>query len=214
MAPTLRELWPYAETPVIRIRQVLCDVAVLVWCVVWWLIANSLRDKVLELQSAGRRAESAGTGISERLRSAGDAVDAVPLAGKAVASRLRSAGDSANGLADAGRSAQEGVRSTASVLHAVLLVVLVGAVLVWWLWRRGRWTRTAFAARQLRATPEGLQVLGLRAAATAPLGTVAGVMRSVGGTGGVEAETLEALGRVELRRLGLRLRAVPVGRVW
>jgi len=74
--------------------------------------------------------------------------------------------------------------------------------------------KTAFAARRLRATPEGLQVLGLRAAATAPLGTVAGVLRSVGTTGGVGAETLEALGRAELRRLGLRLHAVPVGLVW
>ncbi len=214
MAPTPRELWPYAETPVVRIRQVLCDVAVLVWCVFWWQIANRVREKVLDLQGAGGRAEAAGTGINERLRSAGDSVDNLPLVGKALATRLRSAGDAANSLADAGRSAQEGVRSTASALHAVLLVVLVGVVAVWWLWRRGRWTKTAFAARRLRATPEGLQVLGLRAAATAPLGTVAGVLRSVGTTGGVKAETLEALGRVELRRLGLRLHAVPVGRVW
>ena len=35
---SLRELWPYAETPVRRIRQVVGDVAVLVWCVV--VVAN------------------------------------------------------------------------------------------------------------------------------------------------------------------------------
>jgi hypothetical protein len=75
---SLRELWPYAETPVRRIRQVVGDVAVLVWCVVWWRTANEVRDRVLGLQGAGQRAESAGTGISERLRSAGDVVAGNP----------------------------------------------------------------------------------------------------------------------------------------
>jgi len=101
---SLRELWPYAETPVRRIRQVVGDVAVLVWCVVWWRTANEVRDRVLGLQGAGQRAESAGTGISERLRSAGDVVDGVPLLGSKLASPLRSAGASGNDLADAGRS--------------------------------------------------------------------------------------------------------------
>jgi len=96
----------------------------------------------------------------------------------------------------------------------VLLVVLVGVVavrvaLVVWPVDEDRIRRPQTACHSGR--PAGA---GLRAAATAPLGTVAGVLRSVGTTGGVGAETLEALGRAELCRLGLRLHAAPVGRVW
>ncbi len=202
--PSLRELWPYAETPLRRTRQIVGDVAVLIWCVLWWRTANGVRDRVLGLQGAGQRAESAGTGISERLRSAGNAVDGVPLLGSKLAAPLRSAGAAGNDLADAGRSAQAAVATTASALHATMLVVLVGLVLAWWLLRRARWTTAAWAARRLRCTREGLQVLGVRAAATAPLGTVGGALHPHAGGGGMDQHTLEVLGSLELDRLGLR----------
>jgi len=163
-----------------------------------------VRDRVLGLQGAGQRAESAGTGISERLRSAGDVVNGVPLLGSKLASPLRSAGAAGNDLADAGRSAQAAVATTASVLHATLLVVLVGLVLAWWLLRRARWTTAAWAARRLRSSRQGLHVLGLRAAATAPLAAVAGALHRRDGEGGVDQHTLEVLGGLELDRLGLR----------
>ena len=77
--PPLQSLWPYAETPTHLLRQVLGDLVVLVWCVFWWRTADQVREQVLGLQGAGARAESAGTGISERLRSAGDSINGVPL---------------------------------------------------------------------------------------------------------------------------------------
>ena len=93
---------------------------------------------------------------------------------------------------------------TASALHATMLVVLVGLVLAWWLLRRARWTTAAWAARRLRCTREGLQVLGVRAAATAPLGAVGGALHPHAGGGGMDQHTLEILGSLELDRLGLR----------
>lgn len=201
--PTVAELLPYAETPIRRVRQLLADAAVLGWCVYWWRTADGVRDQILALQGAGARAEAAGTGISERLQAAGSAVDGVPFAGRALASALRSAASTGNDLADAGRSAQAAVRSTAQTLHTTLLVVMVGLVAVWWLLRRLRWTATAIAARRLRVSPAGLQVLGLRAAANAPLSVVARVARVRDGGNGLDAATLTALGIVELDRLGL-----------
>ncbi len=99
--PSLRELWPYAETPLRRTRQIVGDVAVLIWCVLWW-------------------------------------------------------------------------------------------------------TTAAWAARRLRCTREGLQGLGVRAAATAPLGAVGGALHPHAGGGGMDQHTLEVLGSLELDRLGLR----------
>jgi len=200
----LPNVWPYAEIPTRRVRQVLGDLAVLMWCVLWWRIAVAVRERVLGLQDAGARAEEAGIAIGDRLRSAGDAVAGVPLAGARLAPPLRSAAEAGAGLADAGRRAQEAVRTTATVVHAVLLVVLVGLVLIGWLWRRARWTAEAVAARRLRATREGLQVLGLRAAATAPLRSVSKVLRPHDEAAGLDRDALEVLGCLELRRLGLR----------
>jgi len=202
--PPLPSLWPYAETPTHLLRQVLGDLVVLVWCVFWWRTADQVRDRILGLQGAGARAESAGTGISERLRSAGDSINGLPLVGKTLAPKLRSAADAGNDLADAGRSAQDAVHTTASVLHTVALAALVGVVLAWWLTRRGRWVMTVRAARRLRATPQGLQLLGLRAAGTAPLGAVATVLGTHDSAGGLDPETLQVLGRLQLHRLGLR----------
>lgn len=183
--------------------QVAGDLAVLAWCGYWWQRSGDVRERVLGLQGAGRRAETAGSGLQERLRSAGDAVDDLPLAGDSLASPLRSAAEAGGELADAGRSAQQAVQTVATTVFWVMVVLLVGAVLGWWLTRRLRWTRTAAVARQLRVGAEGLQVLGLRAAAQAPLGAV---LRAVGGAPGRELDnhTLERLGRLELRRLGLR----------
>lgn len=197
----LPALWPWAETPRRLGGQLLGDLLVIVWCLFWWRQADDVRERVLGLQSAGQRAVDAGTGISDRLRSAGDAIDGVPFAGGPLASPLRSAADASDGLADAGRSAQEAVRTVATVVHVTMLVVLVGLVLLWWLSRRVRWTRSAGTGRRLRNTAEGLQVLGLRAAATAPLREVAAALP---GGAGVDARTLEALGVLELQRLGLR----------
>ncbi len=67
-----------------------------------------------------------------------------------------------------------------------------------------RWTTAAWAARRLRCTREGLQVLGVRAAATAPLGAVGGALHPHAGGGGMDQHTLEILGSLELDRLGLR----------
>ena len=200
-------LVPYAETPFVVLRQVLGDVLVVLWCVFWWREADDVREQVLRLQGAGRQAEDAGTGISERLRSAGDAIDGVPFAGRPLASPLRSAADASDGLADAGRSAQSAVATTATVLHAVMVLVLVVAVALWWLRRRSGWVRTAATARRLRASTTGLQVLGVRGAAHLPLAALATAVQgsraeATGGT--VDSELLADLGVLELRRLGLR----------
>ncbi len=96
------------------------------------------------------------------------------------------------------------MHTTASVLHTVVLAALVGVVLACWLTRRGRWVMTARAARRLRATPQGLQLLGLRAAGTAPLGAVATVLGTHDSAGGLDPETLQVLGQLQLHRLGLR----------
>lgn len=194
---------PYAETPVRSLIQVTGDVLVVLWCVIWWSVAGDVRDGISSLRGAGRRAEEAGTGLESRLGAAGDAVGGLPLAGDSLSTPLREAATSAESLAEAGRSAQSAIGTTAEVVHATLLVVLVGVVAAWWLLRRVRWCRTAVAARRLRESQVGLAVLGVRAAATAPLGSLPELLGQGPGAG-LDSATLVRLGTMELRRLGLR----------
>ena len=202
--PSLRELWPYAETPLRRTRQIVGDGrgADLV-CVV---VANRERGARPRAGSAGRRAAGRVGGHRDQRTPAfggqrrGRGALAGQQAGRAAAvgggcgqrpGRCRSQ--------RAGRGGDHGQRPARDDAGGA-----VGLVLAWWLLRRARWTTAAWADRRLRCTREGLQVLGVRAAATAPLGAVGGALHPHAGGGGMDQHTLEVLGSLELDRLGLR----------
>ncbi len=178
------------------------DLGVLLWCVVWIVLAGMLRERVLDVQDTARRAEAAGTKLNNELGDASAILGSVPLLGGTLASPLRTAGEAGTDLVAVGRSAQSAVGTTATMLYALVLVLCVGVVLVWWVVNRLRWANDAQAASVLRGSREGLQVLGLRAAGRAPVGALGAVLQSR--PAGVDQQTLEALGTLELQRLGVR----------
>jgi hypothetical protein len=51
----------YAETPALRLRQVLLDVGLVIWVLVWVRIGLWLNDLVQRLEGPGRGIEDAGT---------------------------------------------------------------------------------------------------------------------------------------------------------
>lgn len=54
----------YAETPAFRLRQVLLDVGLVVWVLVWVRIGLWLNDLVQRLEGPGRSIEDAGNQIA------------------------------------------------------------------------------------------------------------------------------------------------------
>ena len=196
----------YAQHPAIRLRQASADGGVLIWIVVWIVLARLVHGAVLALAAPGQAVSSLGSSVAGNMGSAARAAHDVPLVGDELSSpfqRLAGAGDSVRA---AGQSAQHSVGTLAAVLAVVLVVLPVGWLLLRWLPWRLRWAREAGAARRLLAGKPDLHVLAARALATAPLPRLATLPAGTGAAWQAgDPAAVRALASLELRRLGLRL---------
>ncbi|MCF6508581.1 hypothetical protein E9549_14370 [Blastococcus sp. MG754426] len=194
----------YAEHPALRARQLAADLGFLVWAVVWVLVARAAHGAVLLLAGPGRAVEDLGRSVAGSMDSAAAAAAGVPLVGEELAAPFDALSGAGGSVGGAGQSAQDAVGTLATVV-VVLVLLPVGWLLLRWLPWRLRSARDAGAARRLAGSAAGLEVLAVRAAATARLDQLAGLP---GGTGAAwwagDPAATERLARLELRRLGLR----------
>jgi len=203
---------PYAQHPAVRLQQILADVGMVAWLVVWALVARTVHAAVLVLAEPGRAVEDLGRSIAGDMNSAADAAQHVPLVGDDLAKPFGALSDAGGSVTSAGQAAQDAVGTLATVLAVVLVLLPVGWLLMRWLPWRLRYAREAGAARRLLAGTPDLEILAARALATAPLPRLAALPPGTGTawhTG--DPAAVRALAEVELFRLGLRLPAgVPV----
>ena len=196
----------YAEHPVLRGRQLAADGGVLLWTVLWVLVARVVHGAVLALAEPGRAVEDLGRSVSGSMESAASAAEDVPLAGDELAEPFESLAGAGGAVSGAGQSAQDAVDTLALVLSLVLVLLPVGWLVSRWLPWRLRYAREAGAARALLASRADLDVLAARALATAPLSRLATVPD---GTAAAwrrgDPGAVRALAALELDRLGLRL---------
>jgi hypothetical protein len=199
----------YADRLPTAIRQLLTDVAVVIWTYAWVRAGFWLHDTVLRLGVPGRKLEGAGSGIADNLADAGSRVGRVPLVGDELTAPFTRAAEAARSLADAGREQQEIVGNLALVLALLLVAVPLGLVLFGWFPLRLRWMRRAGVATAVRDQPAGRDLLALRALATRPLDQLTelgpGIAQSWRDG---DPAAVDALAALELRDLGLR----PTGR--
>jgi hypothetical protein len=198
----------YAQRPDLRLRQALGDAGVVAWIVLWVLVARAVHRAVLVLAEPGRAVEDLGGSVARNMASAAETADRVPVAGDALAQPFQALGDAGSSVSGAGQHAQDAVGTLAFWLAVVLVLLPVGWLLLRWLPGRWRYAREAgAAARLLRGTPD-LELLAVRALATAPLPRLAALPP---GTGAAwrdgDAAVVRALAALELGRLGLRLPA-------
>jgi hypothetical protein len=199
----------YADRLPVAIRQLLTDIAVVIWVYASVRAGVWLHGTVLKLGVPGQKLESAGTGIADNLADAGGKVGRVPLVGDQLTKPFTGAADAARSLADAGRQQQEVVGDLALVLTLLALVLLLGLVLFVWLPLRLRWMRRAGVASAVRDEPAGRDLLALRALATRPLNQLAALGPDIAQSWRAgDAAAVDALAALELRDLGLR----PTGR--
>lgn len=197
---------PYAQHPALRLQQILADVGMLTWLVVWVLVARAVHAAVLVLAEPGRAVENLGRSVAGNMDSAAGAAKRVPLVGDELARPFGALSDAGGSVSGAGQSAQDAVGTLAAVLAVVLVLLPVGWLLLRWLLWRLRYAREAGAARRLLAGTPDLEILAARALATAPLPQLAALPPGTGTawhTG--DPAALRALAGVELARLGLRL---------
>jgi hypothetical protein len=202
---------PYASQPALRARQLAADLGILVWTVLWLLVARTVHDAVLVLAGPGLAVEDLGASVAGNMGSAADVADDVPVFGDELSAPFDALAAASNSVSGAGQAAQDAVATLALVLGVVLVVLPVGWLVLRWLPWRLRYAREAGAARRLLTGTPDLHVLAARALATAPLPRLAALPAGTGAAWHAgDPAAMRALADLELRRLGLRLPAPAV----
>jgi len=195
----------YAQTPWRRTRQLVGDLFVVVWVVLWVRLGLWVHEVVGRLGAPGRTLESAGSSLSDSLASAGDTVARVPLVGDDARGPFTAAGSAADSIARAGVEVQEGASQLALLLGLLLAAVPIVLVVGVWLLLRVRFVRRARAALRMLDSAADLDLFALRALATQPVRALARVSEDpADGWRRGDPETVRALAALELGSLGLR----------
>jgi hypothetical protein len=197
----------YADRLPTAVRQILTDIVVVLWVYLWVRAGLWVNDMVEKLGVPGAKLESAGGGIADNLTDAGSKVGGVPLVGDQLVKPFEGAASAARSLAEAGRQQQDIVDTLALVVALIAVAVPLALVLFGWLPLRLRWMRRAAVASAVRDQPAGRDLLALRALAGQPLNRLAKLGPDIAQSWrNGDAEAVDALAELELRRLGLRSR--------
>jgi hypothetical protein len=191
----------YAEVTGVRVRQILLDVTLLVWVVVWIRIGMRVHDLVDALAGPGERLEDAGGSFAGSVTRLGSRADNLPIVGRRL-------GDAFGSVASGGRALERAGVAQQDAVHALALwlaVILALLPIVWALFRylpgRVRWVREATAAARLRTSAADLRLFALRALVTVPLSELHKV--SADPARDYDAGRFRELAAVELASLGL-----------
>jgi hypothetical protein len=194
----------YAETPGLRTRQLVGDLAVLAWMAAWVAAGVALYRLVEKLAVPGARVEQAGSSFAGDIAEIQQKVGRLPVVGGELQDPFGRLAGVGRTLAAAGVTQQEVVHQLALWLGVVVAVVPIVALLLVWLPRRVAWAREAGAASRLRLDGADLELFAIRAVANRPLRQLHRV--SPDPAGDLRAGEYEALADLELRTLGLRAR--------
>ncbi len=195
----------YSDIPARRATQVVADVGMVLWVVLWVRVAQRVHETTMELAGPGRDLAGAGSSFRGTMTSAGDGVDDLPLLEDRVATPFRSAAGVGSEIEQVGNdlvAAVERVALLLAITTAMVPVLIVGA---FWLVQRLRFVRRAGAAQRFIDAAPDLDLFALRAMANQPMPRLAKVSDDPAGAWRRgELDVIHALALLELRESGLR----------
>ncbi len=195
----------YADLPARRRGQVLADLLMVAWILLWAKVGHAVHDSALSLAEPGHRLQDAGSSFRERLKTAGEGVDDLPLLDDRVAEPFRDAAGAGTSIEDAGRDLVDAVERLATTLGWVTALTPVLIVGAFWLAARLRFVRRATAAQSLVDSVDDLDLFALRAMANQPLQRLARISPDPAGAWRRgDTETIRELAGLELAACGLR----------
>jgi len=163
----------YADLPSRRTTQLVGDLLLILWVVLWIWLATRVHDATEQLAIPGRRIDTSAGDLGARLRDAADSVDDLPVVGDDASRPLNGAGDAAEQLARAGRAQVDAVDTLAFWLAMTTALVPILLVLAFYLPRRVRFVRRATAGQRLIDSAADLDLFALRALTHQPLHVLA-----------------------------------------
>ena len=195
----------YADTSVRRTVQILGDVLLVLWVVLWVSVAVKVRNATLELRAPGYQMDSSASALARKLRDAGDRVNDIPFVGENVATPFDGAGGAAEGLAAAGRSQVQAVETLAFWLTLAVALIPILMVVVFYLPARIRFVRRATAGQRFLDEVADLDLFALRAMTRQPLHVLARLDDDPAGAWRRgDRGVIDRLALLELRSVGLR----------
>ncbi|OBK24337.1 hypothetical protein A5634_03095 [Mycobacterium asiaticum] len=198
---------PYSTRPFRLFGQLISDITISVWTVIWVFIGLAVHDAIATIAEAGRQVETGARGVAGNLASAGNGAHNVPLLGDALGKPLDAASQAALDIAGAGHSLDTTASWLAWVLGLAVATPPILAVTAPWLFLRLRFFRRKWTVTALARTAAGQQLLALRALANRSPAKLAAVSADpVGGWRYEDPMVIRGLAALELRAAGIRLR--------
>lgn len=195
----------YADLPGRRLVQILADLGLLAWIALWAWVGRKVHDVTMALAEPGRQLQGAGAGFRDKLTSAGDGLDDLPLLDDRVAGPFRSAAGAGTDIEKAGTDLVSAVERLSLLLGWTTALVPILILAIWWALARGRFVRRASAAQRFIDADDDLDLFALRAMANQPMAALAKVSPDPSGAWRRgERDTIRALALLELKDSGLR----------
>ncbi len=147
-------MYIWSERPASRTREIIADIATVVWLTIWITLGVRLYGFLANLAGAGRFVREGGTEITRAGERIGSALEGIPLIGEGAASGVR---DALAGAGDPLITFGTDLERLLLVISALLGLILVAVAIVPWLnrylpWRIATWRRLNAAARAIRGT--------------------------------------------------------------
>ncbi|KRF34400.1 hypothetical protein [Nocardioides sp. Soil805] len=197
----------YADSPGRRTAQIVADLLVVAWIVLWVWVGMAVHDGTTALAGPGRQTDESATAMAGQLRDAGGRLDDAPLIGDELATPFDKAAEASDGIAAAGRSSVEAVEQLAVVLGLAIALIPILVILAVHLPRRWRFVREATAGARFIDSVDDLDLFALRALANQPMRVLARVSDDPAGDWRrKDPDVVRRLADLELRDVGLRPR--------
>lgn len=195
----------YADAPGHRLRQLAGDFLLVVWVIAWVLVARAVHDATTLLARPGEELSRAGSGLAQRMRDAGSAVDGAPFIGDQLEAPFEGAGDAADQVTEAGMAQVDAVNQLATWLSLAIGTIPILVLLAVYLPLRWRFVQEATAGQRFIDAAEDLDLFALRALVRQPMHRLATVSGDPAGAWRRRDEdVVRRLALLELRDVGLR----------
>ncbi|GAA4886346.1 hypothetical protein GCM10025788_28670 [Serinicoccus chungangensis] len=200
----------YADAPARRSRQVLADLLVLGWVVLWVLVGRLVFDLVMTLAAPAVPLRAAGTGLESRMEEVAGRVTEIPLVGDELDAPFTGAAGVGTDLVTAADRLETGVRTVAWLVSVLSTVTPVLIVVLLWLVLRLSWVRRARSLGRELHDPRSQELLALRALVHQHPRRLQQLSDDpVAAWRSGDPATIRALADLELAEVGLRARPGP-----
>lgn len=197
----------YSSAPARRSVQVLSDLAMAGWTLLWVLVGRAAHHHVLERFAPAERLVESGDRINDGVQGADQRLSDLPLVGDLASGVLDGLLGVGDPVTETGRELLASGEQLADTMWlAVTGLPVLTALLVWLPVRLHFAVRSAATAANLRRVDDPEALLALRGLATLPVGTLASIDRDpVAAWRRGDAEVVHELARAQARELGVQL---------